>query len=228
MGLALYAASRYEVAAQAFEELVKVAPDSYLGYQQLGTVYQAMGRADDALLNYQRSIAVQPSPPAYTNIGVILHQRGDFAGAVKAYQQALALRPNSIVAHRNLGDTLLRLGKSSEAKASYQNAAKYAEAELKVNPSDIRTLSALAVYLQKSGQAELARSRIAEALAKAPDNAEVSFRAAVIHALSGDRERALTLLERAATNGYSRKSIETDDDLSSLHQAPRFKQLMKE
>jgi len=228
MGLALFRASRYEAAAQAFEEMVKAAPDSFLGYQQLGTAYQLMGRDADALLNYERSIAIQPSPQAYTNIGSILHERGDFAGAVKAYEQALALRPNAVAAHRNLGDALVRLGRPREARVSYLNAAKYAEAELKVNPSDIRTLAALAVYLQKSGQPALARTRIAEALAKAPDNAEVSFRAAVIHALSGDRDRALTFLEHAAAKGFSRKSIEEDDDLSSLHQSPRFVQLMKE
>jgi tetratricopeptide (TPR) repeat protein len=199
-----------------------------MGYQQLGTVYQAMGRDNEALANYQRSIAIRPAPPAYTNIGMILHEQGDFAGAVKAYQQALALRPSSVVAHRNLGDALLRLGRADEARASYLNAVKYAEAELSVNPADIRTLSALAVYLQKSGQAARAQSRISEALAKAPDNAEVNFRAGVIAALAGEGERALDFLERAAAKGYSKQSIQTDDDLSSLYQSPRFKQLTKE
>lgn len=69
---------------------------------------------------------------------------------------------------------------------------------------------------------------MADALSIAPDNAEVLFRGAVVLALSGDRERALTLLERAAANGYSLKTIATDDDLSSLRQHPRFKQLSKE
>jgi len=228
MGLALFAASRYAQAAEAFEELVKVAPDSFLGYQQLGTVYHAMGRVDDALANYRKAIAIRPSAPANTNIGALLHQRGDFEGAVRAYRQALAIRANSTIAHRNLGDALLRLNRTREARAAYLDAVRYAEAELKVNPSDTRTVSALAVYLQKSGQPEPARKRIAEALAMAPDSAEVQFRAAVVHALSGDRERALTFLDRAAANGYSRKTIATDDDLVTLHQDPRFKQFSKE
>jgi tetratricopeptide (TPR) repeat protein len=228
MGFALFAASRYAQAAEAFEELVTVAPDSFLGYQQLGTVYHAMGRVDDALANYRKAIAIRPSAPAYTNIGALLHQRGDFEGAVKAYQQALAIRANSTIAHRNLGDALLRLGRAREARAAYLDAVRYAESELKVNPSDTRTMSALAVYLQKSGQPEPARKRIAGALNLAPNNAEVLFRAAVVHALSGDREQALTFLERAAANGYSTKTIATDDDLLPLHGDPRFKQFSKE
>ena len=228
MGVALFAASRYDEAAEVLEELVKVVPDSHLGFQQLGTVYQMMGRPDAALANYQKSIAIRPTASAFTNIGALLHEKGDFAEAVKAYEQALAIRPNATSAHRNLGDALLRLGKVREATASYLNAAKFAEAELKVNPSDVRIMSALAVYLQKSGQGESARVRMADALSIAPDNAEVLFRGAVVLALSGDRERALTLLERAAANGYSLKTIATDDDLSSLRQHPRFKQLSKE
>ena len=228
MGLALFSASRYAQAAEVFEELVKVAPDSFLGYSQLGTVYHAMGRVDDALANYRKAIAIRPSAAAYTNIGVLLHERGDFAGAVQAYEQALAIRANSHIAHRNLGDALLRLGRSREARNAYLNAVKYAEAELKVNPSDTRTMSALAVYLQKSGQPEAARKRLAEASALAPNNAETLFRTGVIYALSGERERALTLLERAAAAGYSRQTIATDDDLAPLRQEPRFLQLLKE
>ncbi len=228
MGLALFAASRYPQAAEVFEELVKVAPDSFLGYQQLGTVYHVMGRTNDALANYRKAIAIRPSAPAYTNIGALLHERGDFEGAVEAYRQALAIRSNSHIAHRNLGDALVRLGKAGEAQAAYLDAVKFAEAELKVNPADTRTMSALAVYLQKSGQPESAQERMAGALLKAPNNAEVLFRAAVVHALSGDRERALTFLERAAANGYSGKTITTDDDLLSLRGDPRFKQFSKE
>ena len=228
MGLALFTASRYQEAAVVLEELVKIAPDSYLGFQQLGTAYQMLGRSEDALANYEKANAIQPSPSAFANIGSLLHEKGDFAGAVKAYEQALAIRPNAIVAHRNLGDALLRLGKVSEARASYLNAARFAEAELKVNPTDVRTMSALAVYLQKSGQAEQALARINEALTLAPANAEVLFRAAVVHALSGDREGALTFLERAAANQYSRKTIAADDDFASLRQDPRFQQLSKE
>jgi len=86
----------------------------------------------------------------------------------------------------------------------------------------------LAVYSQKAGDTEAAHTRLAQALAAAPDVAEILFRASVLHALWGESERALNFLERAAASGYSRKTIETDDDLASLRQSPRFKQLLKE
>ena len=203
-------------------------PDNYQVYQQLGTAYQYLGKTDEAVANYRKAIAIRPSAPAYSNIGAMLHEAGDFAGAVEAYQHAIEIQPNSSATRRNLGDALTRLGRLAEAKAAYREAVRLGEADLKVNPTDARILAALAVYLQKAGETAAARTRLDQALAAAPDSAEILFRASVLHALWGESERALSFLERAAASGYSRKVIEADDDLASLRQSPRFKQLLKE
>jgi tetratricopeptide (TPR) repeat protein len=226
MGLALYGASRYTEAAAAFEEGAKVAPDSYLPYQQLGTVYQALGRVDDALASYRKSLAIRPSAGAYSNTGALLHQKGDFAGAVDAYRQAIAIRSNSAATHRNLGDALLRLGKGDEARKSYAEAVRLGEADLKVNPTDARTLAAQAVYLQKAGQPQAAAARINDALKRAPTNADVLYRSAVVQVLSGDKDAALKFLASAVANGYSRKAVEVDDDWTSLRRDARFTQVV--
>jgi tetratricopeptide (TPR) repeat protein len=221
MGLALYRASRYQEAARAFEDQIKVAPDSYLGYTQLGTVYQMIGRTDDAVANYQKSLAIRPSAGTYSNMGALLHKKGDFEGAVKAYEQALALRP-SAAARRNIGDALLRLHREREARAAYRDAAKLAETELKVNPTDARIIAALGVYLQKAGEAEAAWARMTEALKLAPDNPEVLYRSAVVQVLSGKADGALQTLDVAVNRGYSRENIKDDDDWMSLRRDPRF------
>ena len=226
MGLVLYGASRYQDAAQAFAEAIKVAPDSHLGYAQLGTVYQAMGRDDEALANYRKSIAIRPTAGPYTNMGALLHKKGDFEGALKAHQEALALRPGSAITRRNIGDALLRLGRSAEARLAYLEAAKQAETDVKVNPTDARALASLAVYLQKSGQPDAAHDRISQALKLAPGNAEVLYRSAVVQVLSNNSEAALRTLETSVTKGFSRESIRNDDDWVSMRRDPRFTKLL--
>jgi tetratricopeptide (TPR) repeat protein/TolB-like protein len=225
MGLALVRASRYEQAVAAFEQVVAREPDNFSGYQQLGTAYQFLGRVDEALVNYRKALAIRPSAPAYSNTGALLHQKGDFKGAVDAYQHAIEIRPNSSATRRNLGDALRRLGRSAEAKAAYLEAVRLGEADLKVNPSDPRLLASQAVYLHKAGQPASALERINAALARAPDNGEVLYRAAVIKALDGNRDQAMTFLERAVQMGYSRLQIRTDDDLASLSNDARYRQL---
>lgn len=225
MGLALVRASRYEQAVAAFEHVVAIEPDNFSGYQQLGTAYQFLGRNDEALANYQKAIAIRPSAPAYSNIGALLHQKGDFHGAVDAYQHAIAIRPNASATRRNLGDALSRLGRGAEARAAYLEAVRLGEADLKVNPSDPRLLAAQAVYLHKAGQPAAAMERLTAALANAPDNSEVLYRAAVIRALRGEPEPALAFLESAVQRGYSRRQIRTDEDLASLRNEARYRQL---
>ena len=228
MGVALVGASRYEEAVKVLSEATTRFPDNYQGYQQLGTAYQFLGETDNAVANYRKAIAIRPSAPAYSNMGALLHLSGDYVGAVDAYQHAIEIRPNSSATRRNLGDALTRLGRQAEAKAAYSEAVRLGEADLNVNPTDARILAALAVYLQKAGETAGARTRLGQALETAPDSAEILFRASVVYSLSGENERALSYLERAAANGYSRKLIEADDDLASLRQSPRFKQLLKE
>lgn len=225
MGRALVAALRYQEAADVFEELIAIAPDNASAYQQLGTAYQYLGRSDDALLNYQKAIAIRPSAPAYSNMGAFLHRRGDFTGAVDAYKRAIAIRPNSAATRRNLGDALTKLGRREEAKSAYLEAVRLGEADLKVNPSDPRILAAQAVYLQKAGDHAGALIRLNDALKKAPESAEVLYRASVVRSLRGDKEQALAALESAVKKGYSRDQILTDDDFATLRTEVRFKQL---
>ena len=228
MGVALVNAARYQDAVEVLSDAAERFPDNSRVYQQLGTAYQFLGNTEQAVANYRKALAIRPSAPAYSNLGAFLHSTGDFAGAVDAYQHAIEIRPNSSATRRNLGDALTRLGRAAEAQAAYREAVRLGEADLKVNPTDARNLAALAVYLQKAGEPAAARTRLEQALATAPDSADILFRAAVLHALWGESERALGFLERAAANGYSRKTIETDDDLVSLRQSPRFRQLLKE
>jgi serine/threonine-protein kinase len=228
MGVALVNAARYEDAVEVLADAAERFPDNARVYQQLGTAYQFLGNTAEAVANYRKALAIRPSAQAYSNLGAFLHSTGDFAGAVDAYQHAIEIRPNSSATRRNLGDALTRLGRAAEAKAAYREAVRLGEADLKVNPTDARNLAALAVYLQKAGEPAAARTRLEQALATAPESADILFRASVLHALWGESERALGFLERAAANGYSRKTIETDDDLMSLRQSPRFKQLLKE
>jgi tetratricopeptide (TPR) repeat protein len=226
MGLVLYGASRYEEAIAAFKRATELQPDNFIGFQQLGTAYHAVGQTELALENYQRATEIRPSPFALSNMGTLHHSRGDFAKAVDAYRQAIALRPNSAATHRNLGDSLSRLGRRAEARAAYLKAASLSEADLKVNPSDPRIMATLAVHLQKAGQSRAAESRISEALGKAPADIEVLYAAAVIHALQGRPADALPLLARAIEGGYSRSLASADDDFTALKGMAEFNRLV--
>jgi tetratricopeptide (TPR) repeat protein len=64
-----------------------------------------------------------------------------------------------------------------------------------------------------------------------PLTAASLYNLACLAALAGQPERALSLLNQAVEHGLSRKDdlrIETDSDLKSLHDDPRFKKIVAE
>jgi tetratricopeptide (TPR) repeat protein len=225
LGVALYNAARYQEAAKAFERLVELQPDNHQGFQQLGTIYQTLGDPGRALENYRKSIAVRPSWGAYNNLGALYHTGGQYEKAIEAYQQGIALRPNIAAGFRNVGDALTRLGRPEEARRAYLSAVEKGEAELAVNPTNARTLATVSVYLAKAGEASRAANSIAKALALAPDDVQVVYRAAVAHILLGRRESGLQYLERAVASGYSRAAVAQEEDFDGIRSSVRFRQL---
>ena len=81
---------------------------------------------------YQRWLGLTQSPVRYVawfNLGVELSNKGDPAGAERAYLQALALKPDLIEAQFNLGNCLEAQGRPAEAIAAWRNALVRLDAE---------------------------------------------------------------------------------------------------
>jgi len=226
MGLALFRAARYEEAIAAYRLLASLQPDNVIGPQMLGTVLQVQGHYSEALAHYERAIAITPAPQALSNVGAIHHLQGNYGRAVEAFRRAIELRPNSAATHRNLGDSLLRLGRTAEAASAYRRAAELAEAARAVNPSDAQNLASLALYRQKAGEGAVALQVLNEALRLATANPEVRFRAAQVHALAGRQTLSLESLERAIALGYSRVDAGAADEFTGLRGQPRFRALV--
>jgi hypothetical protein len=74
----------------------------------------------------------------------------------------------------------------------------------------------------KAGDRPAARARIGEALAKAPKDLDVLYRAAAIQALDGRRDEAIRHLRTAIENGYSRARAAADEDFASLKDLQEF------
>ena len=225
MGRLLFEAARYAEAQQALQQLVALQPDNAFGFQQLGTVYQVRRDFDRALDAYARASAIAPTARLLANMGALYHERGRFAEAIDSYQRSIALGPRLAATHRNLGDTYLRVGRTSDAAASYARAVEFGLDDLRVSPGDAKRLASLALFSQKAGNGAAAVRYLDQALRKAPDDVQVCYRAAGVHALAGRRAQALDALEKAIVLGYSKPDAESDDDFRTLRQAPRFQAL---
>src|SRR5215475_3239832 len=72
------------------------------------------------------SAQTNPPPEELLRHAIELQQAGDMDGAVQGYRKFLAVRPNEVAAHSNLGVLLAHMGRYDEAAAEYKNALKLA------------------------------------------------------------------------------------------------------
>ena len=118
-GVELAAAGRLREAALVFEALAEINPRDAGAQAALGTVYQKLGRTEDALAAYGAALAVDPRHPvALGNRGELLLRMGrragfeDVAAAVQADPQGktAAGRRAARLARAITADAVARLG----------------------------------------------------------------------------------------------------------------------
>nr|WP_290227027.1 CHAT domain-containing protein [Trichocoleus desertorum] len=79
--------------------------------------------ASTAIATARKAIQSNPNDvDAYNQLGLALHQQGNFPDAIAAYQAALKINPSLAEVYSNLALALYKQGKAAEAKTAYQQA----------------------------------------------------------------------------------------------------------
>jgi predicted O-linked N-acetylglucosamine transferase (SPINDLY family) len=132
----------------------------------LGNVYRAMGRLDDAVSAYREALRLNPaSADVYSNLGQVYRDQGKEPAAIDVYRQAVRLRPNFPTVQNALGMLLSKTGYYAEGIKHLQLAIKY-------QPDFPDALNDLGLSLmwQSCGQWQDARRALLGALKLKPDH----------------------------------------------------------
>ncbi len=122
-------AGRLTEAVRVYAQAVAASPESGFLYRELGVLERRLGNADAALGHLRRAAELDASDAAVLiEVGELLEERGDVAGAEAAYRRAAALEPGSRAAAR-LAAVMERAG---EARLPAEFRA------IAVNPSTTR------------------------------------------------------------------------------------------
>jgi tetratricopeptide (TPR) repeat protein len=133
LGGVLYAKGRIAEARFHFEEALRIDPDYYLPYYNIGIDYARLGKFEEAAKWYRKCLALNPQfAPAHKNMAAVQLTMGKGGQALKHYMIALENEPEDKTIHNDVGCALMRMGQPARAILFFQNALRldprYAEA----------------------------------------------------------------------------------------------------
>jgi tetratricopeptide (TPR) repeat protein len=129
-------------------------------------------------------------PEAHVNYAVLLHARGDDAGAMRHYHEALRIRPDYPEAHYNYAAMLGERGSIGGALEHYREALKH-------RPDYVDAHHGYATLLASRGDLEAAAEEYRETLRLRPEYAEARVNYAILLERGGDVTGGREQYERA-------------------------------
>lgn len=185
-------------AEQAFLHGVKQ-QGSWFGWNQLATFYYRTSQLDKALDAYLQLRQLTPNnDQVLQTLGAIQFAKGDSAGALQTFEQAVALEPSGFN-YSNIATVLFY-------QKQYPQAVRYFELAVELQPKHLLLWANLADSYRWADQADKARDSYQQALLllderlkNAPTSAKLKLRRALYLAKSGQTEQAQRLLDDIAT-----------------------------
>lgn len=223
LGAFYYRQGRYQEAVTQFEKVLELAPNNSLGLRNLGSMYFFLERWKEAREMYERSIEIQPTYSAYSNLGALYFYEEKYEKAAESYERALAISDKDYAVWAGLAEAYRwQENMNEKANQCYQKAVFNAEEQLKVNPMRADIMADLAGYYLTLGEKEAGKKLLIKILNSDITTVETFFRIGEIYELLGDRQEAITWIEKALQNGFSKTQIEKYPGLKELRDDPQY------
>ena len=216
---------RYPEAIAEIKRAIELTPDNAEAYLNLGATYlddgstRALSLGEEAL---KKSIQLDPSYPAYANLGGIYALQRRHAESVAVTEKALQLNGKNYMVWNNLSTEYEWLHDEARVETAEKQIIPLLEQTLQLEPQDAVAQSLLAMMQAKKGKSQQAMDRIQTALALEPENSMVLQNAADVYEMEGDRKRALSYLEQALQKGLDLNKAKSDPGSQALFLDPNF------
>lgn len=220
LGSFYYAEGRYQDAIPQFRRVIELTPDNIVGYSNLSTTYRRLGRTSEAQSLLENALRLGPNYAVYSNLGVLYLDGRRFEDALGMIERALQLNDKDYRLWGNLGLACAFSGAKTKSREAFARAAALAEQAVKLQPEDAILDANLGKYYGWLGRRSDALSRLAAALARAPDDQQVLERAAETYLQLGMRPQAVAVVNRAFQHGYPLSQFRNNPELEPIVNEP--------
>ena len=179
-GDSFFARKLYDDAIIEYKKSVALDRYNASTLNRLGLVYHQSQKLNDAERYYREAAKQNPFfIEVLNNIGTVEYARQRYESAIEQYQKALKIRPESPTILLNYGACLFDMKRYDEALQVTRHA-------IEIDPRILEKASGFGTLIQTSRRSD----------------PMVSFYYAKIYAAQGDKERAISYLNRALDEGF--------------------------
>ena len=122
LGFALFQQGKSQEAVGALEKALEADPKHWKAHNNMALASIDLGELERAEAHFRESLAIEPQPAIYSDLGFVLESQGMTKEANELYRKSLELDPESAVAHQNLAASLARRGQFAEAERHFRAA----------------------------------------------------------------------------------------------------------
>ena len=178
-----------------WKSAVRCEPDSAIVCSNLGVAYQEQGNLSEALLHFERSMALHPSPRAELNLARLKAEiQGTQAESIAVYEKTLGDLPAGSrdlpLMHHGLAIQLRKAGRFEEAAAAHQKA-------IGLKPDADEFYLHYGITLQEAKQFVAAQQQYEKALALFPDRAQTHYRVGTLREAENKYKEAIAAYGKA-------------------------------
>ena len=216
-------------AVGASRRAVQLDPQSAEAHASLGLAESLGKNYGESEKEFEKAIALNPKLyDAYYFYARSCFAQGRMEQAAKLFAKAADVNPDDYQSAGHLAMCYFALGRDEVAARAVRHAMTINERHVQLFPNDARALYLGATMAWRIGERARSLDWAERALAIDPEETAILYNVACTYALMGEKERALSTLEKAVRNGFSHKEwIENDPDFVSIRPEPRFKALLE-
>jgi len=203
------------------QKAIEINPGSAFAHQWLGFLLAYQGKAAEARSQIIQARNSDPlAPILQNNVGWTYYIEGDYEHALQELQRTTQANPDFWHTHLGLGSVYLHNG---EAEKAIEEMKKGVE----LSHGDPGAISSLAYAYAETGNAKQAQALLRQLNETWSKKKVASWDIAIVYAGLGERDQALTWLERAAAeHSQNVLRIKIEPWFAPLHQEPRFQALV--
>lgn len=194
----LFSAGEYALARNIYKSVLDSGERSAMALFGIARCLEADGKPDEAIKNYEESIAYHPTLDAYQRMATLLIQRKKDQQAAELLERALVLKTVSPEArmelHKACGNCYLRADRPELAEKQYKKA-------LEIDPSADSIRANLGTLYLRQGKHLDAKLHFQDAIARNPKNDR---------ALSGLGSCFFATGDKRAAHDYFAKALEVE------------------